>query len=215
MQGIVVAVGAAEERPAVPFYWFHLGSPLTYLRAEQADRLLPELTWRPAQTSSAPAVSVEAVEQEAADRGMPLVWPDAGEGPELRHAMRVASLAVDLGRAGSFVLAATRLAYCGGYDLDDLAVLKAAGAAAGIDPAECAQAAGDADRDRVLLEAGRELDALGGDELPAVEVAGRLFTGPTQVLDASEAMRVRQRSARRVVPAGLRPVAPAVASGAA
>lgn len=209
MQGIVVSVGAADDQPAAPVYWFHLGSPMTYLRAEEADRLLPGLWWCPVEVSPTPVASIEAVEREAADRGMPLVWPDIHEGREMRRAMRAASFAVETGRAGAFVLAATRLAYCGGYDIDDLDVLKAAAAAAGIDPAACARAAEDAQRDRLLCAAGRELDALGGDELPAVDVDGRLFLGPTQVADAAEAVRARRRSARRVAPAAVQQ--PAVA----
>ena len=38
-------------------------------------------------------------------------------------AMRVAHYAAQQGRGGAFVLAATRLAFAGGFDLDDLEIL--------------------------------------------------------------------------------------------
>ena len=50
-----------------------------------------------------------------------------------RGAMRMASLAEELGCGAGFVLAATRLAFCGGYDLDDPEILAEAAAAAGLD----------------------------------------------------------------------------------
>ena len=46
--------------------------------------------------------------------------------------MRVAALAAERGRAAPFVLAAGRLAFCGGYDLDDPETLAEAAAAAGL-----------------------------------------------------------------------------------
>src|SRR5918994_378836 len=61
---------------------------------------------------------------------LPLVWPEGTS--SARAAMRVASLACERGRGGAFVLAASRLAFCGGFELDDPEVL--AEAAAPADP---------------------------------------------------------------------------------
>ena len=62
--------------------------------------------------------------------------------------MRVASLAAaEGGHAAPFVLAASRLAFCGGFDLDDPEVLAEAAAAAGLGLPEVLAAAGDRSRD--------------------------------------------------------------------
>ena len=58
--------------------------------------------------------------------------------------MRVAALAVERGRAAEFALAASRLAFCGGYDVDDPEILAEAAAAAGLGLSECLRAAGEA-----------------------------------------------------------------------
>ncbi len=58
----------------------------------------------------------------------------AGAPPEpLPRALRVAAHAARQGRGAEFVLAATRLAFCGGFDLEDPAVFAEAVAAAGLD----------------------------------------------------------------------------------
>src|SRR3954465_14458542 len=78
---------------------------------------------------------------------MPLVWPD-GYPTGARVAMRVAALAAcEGGHAAPFVLAASRLAFCGGFDLDDPEVLAEAAAAAGLGLPEVMAAAGDRSRD--------------------------------------------------------------------
>jgi 2-hydroxychromene-2-carboxylate isomerase len=114
--------GTPPVRPRVGFY-FDLVSPWTYLAAERVERHFAGVRWRPVVPDAlAPEESDEAarraVEQRAAELRLPLVWPEnwptAG-----RSAIRVASLAAERGRAAPFVLAASRLAFCGGYDLDD------------------------------------------------------------------------------------------------
>ena len=85
---------------------------------------------------------------------MPLVWPDAYPAGA-RVAMRVASLAAaEGGHAAPFVLAASRLAFCGGFDLDDPEVLAEAAAAAGLGLPEVLAAAGDRSRDGEMEAAG-------------------------------------------------------------
>src|SRR5439155_7612461 len=144
-------------RMRVTFY-FDLASPFTYLAAERVDRLFPALTWRPALTEALHAgdplsagVDREAAQQAAEERAtllhMPLVWPDTFPSGA-RVAMRVAALAASEGaRAAPFVLAASRLAFCGGFDLDDPEVLAEAAAAAGLGLPEVLAAAGDRSRD--------------------------------------------------------------------
>src|SRR4051812_9768222 len=125
-------------------FFFALASPFTYLAAERVDRLFPGLTWSPALTEALHAgdpLSVRedreaaqaAAEQRAQMLHMPLVWPDE-QPADARVAMRVAALAAADGRAAPFVLAASRLAFCGGVALAEPHGRAAAAAAAGLGP---------------------------------------------------------------------------------
>src|ERR671930_1709660 len=142
--------GDRPSRMKVTFF-FDLASPFTYLAAERVDRLFPALSWRPALTEALHAgnpLSAESVreaaqhaaEERASQLHLPLVWPDAFPSGA-RVAMRVASLAAADGRAAPFVLAASRLAFCGGFDLDDPEALAEAAAAAGLGLEDCLKAA--------------------------------------------------------------------------
>src|SRR5919197_5365212 len=147
--------GRDGRRPRVSFF-FDLASPWPYLAAERAERLLPGSRWRPATgevllgARAAPdpreEARREAAERRAAELRLPLVWPEgwpaAGQG-----AMRVAALAAEQGHAAPFVLAAGRLAFCGGYDLDDPEVIAEAAAAAGPPPDDPPAAAAEGPRD--------------------------------------------------------------------
>ena len=159
--------------------YFDLSSPFTYLLAERAERAFPRLVWRPVveEVLQLPHVDERAAEERAHALGMPLIWP-ADLGPaSVRPAMRVASLAAERGCAASFVLAATRLAFCGGFELDHPEVLAEAAAAANLGLDECLDAAGDIRRDGPMEEAGRKLLAHGADRLPALRVGRLLFAG--------------------------------------
>ena len=57
--------------------------------------------------------------------------------------MRVAAYAAEHDRGAAFTLAACRLAFCGGFDLEDPEVLAEAAAAAGLGLEESLRAAGD------------------------------------------------------------------------
>ena len=112
--------------------------------------------------------------------------------------MRAAALACELGRGAAFVLAAGRLAFCGGFDLGDPEVLAEAAAAAGLPLDACLAAAGDAGRDAAIEDAGRRLVAMGADELPALRVGRRLFDGEERLPEAAAAATAyRLRLARR------------------
>jgi 2-hydroxychromene-2-carboxylate isomerase len=180
------AVAAAPARAAQATFYFDLASPLTYLAAERADRLFSGLTWTPVfeEVLQLGPPEREAVERRAHALGLPLVWP-AELGPEtIRPAMRVAALAAEEGRAAPFVLAATRLAYCGGFELDHPEVLAEAAAAAGLGLEECLSAAGDVSRDGAMEERARRLMAQGADRLPAVRVGRVLFPGEDRIAEA-------------------------------
>lgn len=175
--------------------FFDLSSPLTYFAAERADRLFPALTWQPVleEVLQLPRVERAQAEERARQLGLPLVWPDLG--PEtVRPAMRVASLAAERGCAPAFVLAATRLAFCGGFELDHPEVLAEAAAAANLGLEECLRAAGDVRRDGPMEERARKLLAQGADRLPALKVGRTLFAGEDRM---GEALAAAQAPALR------------------
>lgn len=176
-------------RAARATFYFDLSSPFTYLAAERVDRLFPGLVWKPVLEEVLQLTPVDAAsaEQRAGVLGLPLVWP-ADLGPEtVRPAMRVASLAAERGVAAPFVLAATRLAYCGGFELDHPEVLAEAAAAASLGLEDCLHAAGDAGRDGAMEEGARRLLAQGADRLPALRVGRVLFPGEDRTGEAHAA----------------------------
>jgi 2-hydroxychromene-2-carboxylate isomerase len=182
-------------RPRATFF-FDVSSPWTYLAAERADRMFSALRWRPvladaltgARVLASPAGddACRAAEERAAALRLPLVWPDAWPTAG-RSAMRVAALAAEQDRAAPFVLAAGRLAFCGGYDIDDPETLAEAAAAAGIGLDEALAAARDHGRDVILEREALRLVEHGADVLPALRVGRRLFCGEDRLAEASGA----------------------------
>jgi 2-hydroxychromene-2-carboxylate isomerase len=190
---------SGASRPRATFF-FDLASPFTYLAAERVDRLFPGLSWRPALTEAlhngdpltgarAREEEQRAAEERAAQLHLPLVWPD-GFPAGARVAMRVASLASAPGaHAAPFVLAASRLAFCGGFDLDDPEVLAEAAAAAGLGLSEVLAAAGDRSRDGEMEATALRLLAQGADRLPVLRVGRALYCGEHRIAEAAAAQR--------------------------
>jgi 2-hydroxychromene-2-carboxylate isomerase len=196
--------GRQRERSRAQFF-FDLSCPFTYLAVERVERAFDEVTWTPASASAlrrscleGDAAGAEAVrhaaEQRATALRMPLVWPERFPA-EVPSAMRVAALAGDAGRGAAFVLAATRLAFCGGFDLDDPEILAEAAAAAGVVLDDCLRAARDGGHDGAIEAAGRSLLAAGADRLPALRVGRALYWGERRVGDALYAARVARVAA--------------------
>ena len=199
-------MAAASERPRPrtrATFFFDLASPFTYLAAERVDRLFPALSWRPALTEALhagdPIAAPDdrerlqlAAEERAASLQMPLVWPDTFP-TGARVAMRVASLAAAQGGGASFVLAASRLAFCGGFDLDDPEVLAEAAAAAGLGLPEVLAAAGDRSRDGEMEATALRLLAQGATRLPVLKVDRTLFCGEHRIAEAAASIRRRPR----------------------
>jgi 2-hydroxychromene-2-carboxylate isomerase len=181
-------------------FFFDLACPFTYLAAERVERSFDEVAWRPASTEALRRacladddVSAAAVRRAAEERAvalrLPLVWPERF--PEsVPAAMRVAGFAAECGRGAAFVLAATRLAFCGGFDLDDPEILAEAAAAAGVVLDDTLQAARDEGRDGTIEAAGRALLAAGADRLPALRVGRALYWGEERVGEALVAARI-------------------------
>ena len=191
--------------PRVTFY-FDLASPWTYLAAERAERLFPGCRWQPATSEvllgarAAPDPRDDArraaAERRATELRLPLVWPDtwptAGQG-----AMRVAAMAAERGNAAPFVLAAGRLAFCGGYDLDDPEVIAEAAAAACLALDDALAAAAEIRRDGAMERAAMRLLRRGADELPAAVVGRRLFAGEGRLAEAAAAASLTPAPGRR------------------
>lgn len=183
-------------------FWFDLASPHTYLAAERVDRRFAGVRWVPVVEDAVTRAAVPAGAATGAQRatlvhraaalGMPLVWPDPVVAPA-RAAMRVAAYAATCGRdrAAAYVLAAGRLAFCGGYDIDDREILAAAAAAAGLPLAGAVRAAGDRTLDGPLEAAGRALMSRGATELPVLGVGRTLFCGEHRLAEAEAASRAR------------------------
>ena len=132
-----------------PLFFFDVSCPLSYLTAERIERKLGEVEWvpvdgaslradtagpqAPAQAPSAHAdVHVLRTRADTCARALrlPLVWPDRFPGAA-RCAQRASAFACEIGAGAAFALAASRLAFCGGFDLEDPETLAEAAAAAG------------------------------------------------------------------------------------
>jgi 2-hydroxychromene-2-carboxylate isomerase len=209
------AAGRATDLPAPPAepvpvvrapqpvrveFAFDLADPLTYLAAERVERGFAAVTWRPVPRDLMEVGPPDAahVEARAEALRMPLVWPEH-EGLWtgcVRPAMRIAGFAAERGLAAPFVVAAGRLAYCGGFALDHPDVLAEAAAAAGLPIDDALAASADEARDEAMAAAARDLLADGADALPALRVGGRVFAGEERLPEAVLAARAAVPAAR-------------------
>ena len=180
-------------------FMFDLCCPFSYLAAERVDRIFDNVVWTPASTSALCCGSMasdpegladyrSSAERRAAELRLPLIWPERFP-EEVPAAMRAAAYAAEQGRGAAFVLAAGRLAFCGGFDLDDPELLAEAAAAAGIDMEGWLHALGEVSRDGAIEAAGLRLLAAGADRLPALRVGSSLFWGEHRIDEAAAAAR--------------------------
>ncbi len=201
--------GSGTASSARPVFYFDLACPFSYLAAERVERVLGEVDWVPVPSlgfncesgalegapgaldcepgtsePGSPPLGRARAERRAAELRLPLVWPD-------RHpagspsALRAASYAAEVGAGARFALAASRLAFCGGFELEDPEVLAEAAAAAGIGLEPCLAAAGDPARDGPLQARRRELLTLGATGLPAVRIGRRCVQGESALEQAA------------------------------
>jgi 2-hydroxychromene-2-carboxylate isomerase len=181
--------------PARAAFYFDVSCPFSYLAAERVERLLGNATWIPAagvalyqgQAWGDPRAREEALaraERRAAALRLPLVWPERFPA-QGAMALRAAAHATEIGAGPAFALAASRLAFCGGFDLEDPEILAEAAAAAGIGLDACIAAAGDESRDGALEATGRGLLARGVTRLPAFHVGRRWFDGESRIAEAA------------------------------
>jgi 2-hydroxychromene-2-carboxylate isomerase len=176
----------ARARRAI--FSFDLADPATYLAAERVERLPVAVHWQPAIVPTATPMPAAAATRRARELGLPMVWPERHPRP-LAMPMRVAAYAAHQGRAAEFVLAATRLAFCGGFDLGEPAVFAEAVAAAGLDLGAALWAAGAEELDAQIHAAGRFLAEHGATSTPVVQVGRTLFAGEARLGEAAAALR--------------------------
>jgi 2-hydroxychromene-2-carboxylate isomerase len=192
------ALAAAPSSPPPPLatgFYFDVVSPLTYLAAERVERLFPAATWAPVDpTAIAPVPSPGAVaglrelaETRAAALKMPLVWPETALpfGEAGQAVRRAAAYAAASGRGSAFVVAAGRLAFCGGFELDDPEVIAEAAVAARLSARGCLAATVDREWDERLVAAAYQVAVLESTELPAIMIARRLFGGEQRLAEAA------------------------------
>jgi 2-hydroxychromene-2-carboxylate isomerase len=171
-------------RSTRPAFFFDLACPFSYLAADRVERVLGDVEWIPASGQllrqagewSKPAAIRAHAETCAVMVRLPLVWPDPFPS-DTPAALRAAAHAAEIGAGARFVLAASRLAFCGGFDLEDPEILAEAAAAAGIGLRDCLAAAGDETRDIELDATARGLLSRGVQRLPAVRIGSRWFAG--------------------------------------
>src|SRR5690348_7004244 len=180
MGDVIMLLERLAERPSTSgsrlAFFFDLACPFSYLTAERVEWTLGDVDWVPC---SLPAERrrftpdlVARAERQAYALQLPLVWPD-GFPHAVPAAQRAAAYAAEVGAGARFALAASRLAFCGGYDLDDQEIVADAAAAAGVPVDGCLAAAGDPARDLRLQATSRRLRTSGVPCLPAIRIGRR------------------------------------------
>jgi 2-hydroxychromene-2-carboxylate isomerase len=189
-------------------FFFDLACPFSYLAAERVERILGDVEWVPTSGSalgdSTPVFTEELIvqaERRAIELRLPLIWPDPFP-TDCTEALRAAGFAAEQGEGARYALAASRLAFCGGFDLADPEILAAAAEAAGLHVDDCLAAAADPARDAQLEATARGLLCRGVATLPAIRLERRWFEGERGVAEASALMRARAMYERPLAPAG-------------
>jgi 2-hydroxychromene-2-carboxylate isomerase len=203
---------ADRSRPTTdsqPSFFFDVSCPLSYLTAERIERTLGDVEWIPVDGATLAGepdqAQLDALRERAETRAqalrLPLEWPDRFPAGSPR-ALRAAAYACEIGVGPSFVLAASRLAFCGGFDLEDPETLLEAAAASGVPLEECLAAAGDARRDQTLTATAHGLRSRGIRELPAIRIEGRWFESEAGLHAACAMMLEPESLTRPLAPFG-------------
>lgn len=210
---IVLAERRADRSRATrslrPAFFFDLSCPFSYLTAERVERVLGEVDWIPAAATvinrggewDQPAAMRADAETCAVALRLPLVWPDRFPATA-PSALRAAAHAAEIGAGERFALAAARLTFCGGFDLEDPEILAEAAAAAGIGLDACLEAAGDLTRDGELHATARGLLSHGVARLPAIRVGGHWLHGDGALASALALMRAGAAYESPLAPVG-------------
>jgi 2-hydroxychromene-2-carboxylate isomerase len=195
-------------RSSTPAFFFDVACPFSYLAAERVERVLGEVEWVPASSVALdegswllPDHARAAAERRATELRLPLVWPDRFP-LSVPGLLRAAAHAARIGSGAQFALAAMRLAFCGGFDLEDPEILAEAAAAAGIPLDDCFAAIGDLSLEESLRATARGLGLRGVDRLPAVRIGSQLFAGERRLAEAAALLRAPAALRRPLAPVG-------------
>jgi 2-hydroxychromene-2-carboxylate isomerase len=178
-----------------------LDCPLSYLVAERVERELGKLEWVPvisafgersmlqpeARRAATADQSLRLAESMAVDLGLPLVRPQRYP-MQSRAASRVAVFAGEIGGADCarvYELAVLRLAFCGGYDINDRQVIVDAAAAAGISAAAATRVAREPRFDLQLDATTRGLVRRHTALPPVIRIGDRWFGGVDPIISVS------------------------------
>jgi 2-hydroxychromene-2-carboxylate isomerase len=196
MGDVIMLWERLAERPSIggsrSAFFFDLACPFSYLTAERVERTLGDVDWvpcaLPAERSQLTPDVIARAERQAFALQLPLVWPDGFPRP-VPLALRAAAYAAETGAGARFALAASRLAFCGGYDLEDREILADAAAAAGVAGDGCLTAAGDCARDARLRATALRLRSSGVPRLPAIRIGRRWLWGEQMLSEARPLLR--------------------------
>ena len=163
-------------------FYFDLACPFSYIAADRIERLLGDVEWVPVSLhdlSDGQGDAEEVMTRAAAlarEARLPLVSPEHYPAA-VPSAMRAAAYASEHGAGARFALAASRLAFCGGFDLERRSVLEDVAAAARLPAGEVLAAASEDWRDAEIRATAALLQSEGMTELPVVSIGGRWFQG--------------------------------------
>jgi 2-hydroxychromene-2-carboxylate isomerase len=184
--GQVIELAQFRRRQAGTVFAFDLASPWTYLAADAVAEDFPDARWVPALGDHEHLDEYrDRAERAARSLGVRFLWPDVQ--PAGRAANRAAALAAEHGRAQEFALAAGRLAWGWGQDLDDHALIAQAAGIAELPLDAVLEATFDLRRDPHLEQAAHA-------GAPALTSAGVTLDG--QALVAAQLSRAATRRAR-------------------
>jgi 2-hydroxychromene-2-carboxylate isomerase len=203
--------------PAPPLFFFGAMSPYSWFAAERIERLLPDARWQGVFAGAIfkangrvswglterRAEGIADCETRAAAHGLgPIRWPEPWPTSDLliaralifaERAGRPGESAAD-GRDGhsqarALALAAMRLAFLHGADLEQEDVVIEAGRRAGIDAVALSSALADSDVKETLRNATDDVLALGVFGVPTIVIGEELFWGDDRLEDAAAAHR--------------------------
>jgi 2-hydroxychromene-2-carboxylate isomerase len=175
-----------------PVFYYDLGSPASYLVAEQVNTALPIVPeWEPVLAPALEAVDRERIERAAEALAlMPVRWPRNWP-PDTGEAMLVATYAKRIGRGVAFSLAAFRQAFAGGRDLGDQDTLLIAAAACEMHPTAVLKGIAISSVTNGLEQARQRAHEAGVSTVPAIQIDGLLFEGDGMLEDCTRALEER------------------------
>jgi 2-hydroxychromene-2-carboxylate isomerase len=182
--------------PEQPVFYYDLGSPQCYIVAETIMSTLPVVPeWEPVLGSQiaglgGPELGPDRARLERLGAQLelqPFRWPTAWP-PQTQNAMLAATYAKRIGRGVSFSLAAFRQAFAGGRDLGDENTVLIAGAACEMHPTALTKGIKMRSVAQALDAACARARDAGATSLPAIEIDGRVLTGPDAMNEAAVAL---------------------------